>query len=91
MENIVRNSYVLSLLSTLIGVAMKLGTSLPFSSGMLIIGIVLLIVFIVTAIMEVNRSTKISDSEKFMWSVGFVLFATILGFVYVFLYRKKII
>jgi hypothetical protein len=55
------------------------------------LGILSLLVFVITAIMEVNRSRKISDSEKFMWSVGFVTFGGLIGLVYIFSARKRIV
>ena len=89
-NNIVKHSYLIAFVLTLIGAFMKIEHT-PFSGILLALGILSLLVFVITAIMEVNRSRKISDSEKFMWSVGFVTFGGLIGLVYIFSARKRIV
>jgi hypothetical protein len=90
MNNNTTFSYLIAFVLTTIGALMKIEHT-SFSEVVLALGILSLLVFVIMAIKEVNRSSKISDSEKFMWSVGFVTFGGLLGLLYVFSARKRIV
>jgi hypothetical protein len=90
MNSTVKYSYITSMLLTIIGALMKIN-HVPFSNVFLAIGLIALLIFIIYAIIEVNRSKKISDSEKFMWNVGFIFFGSITGLIYIFSARKRIV
>jgi len=89
-KNIAPYSYLVSFIFSVIGALMKI-QHYPFSEVFLSLGIIALIIFIIAAIIEVSRSRKISDSEKFMWKVGFIVFGSIAGLVYLVSGRKRIV
>jgi len=90
MKNNLKYTYLTSMLVTIIGALMKIN-HIAFSDVFLGIGLIALLIFVIYAIIEVNRSKKISGSEKFMWNVGFVFFGSITGLIYIFSSRKRII
>ena len=89
-NNKVKYSYLAGFALSIIGALMKI-EHVNFSEIFLSLGILSLLLFIIMAVMEVNRSRKISDSEKFMWGVGLVFFGGLTGLVYVFSARKRIV
>ena len=86
----VKYSYITSMIATLFGTYMKI-THVEFADVVLSIGLIAMLIFMITAIIEVHKSMRISFSEKFMWGVGFVFFSTIAGFVYLTSARKRIV
>jgi len=54
------------------------------------IGSFFTIIFIITAIIEVQRSTLTSRSEKTMWTLAFIFFSLLAGIIYFAFARKKI-
>jgi cytosine/uracil/thiamine/allantoin permease len=60
------------------------------SGELFIPGIIAFIVFIVSAIYEVQTS-KIRPSEKTMWTIAFIFSGGFAGLIYIFFARKRII
>jgi hypothetical protein len=74
----------------LIGALLKL-MHWPNAEPWLIVGVLTWAVFIVAAIYEVRTSKNISQTEKTMWTVGFVLMAGITALIYLLAARNRIV
>lgn len=85
---LLKASFAAGFLITIIGAFLKL-THAQGAETLLMIGGVSSLIFIVTALYEVNTSKRIDSTEKVMWTVGFLLMSTIAGFVYM-LKRRRI-
>jgi hypothetical protein len=86
---IVNWSFFFGLLITFLGALMKL-MHWANADTLLIIGVLIWLIFIVTALYEVNTSTRITRTAKLMWTVAFILMAGIAGIVYVLAGRKMV-
>ena len=64
---------------------------LHFSTVLLVIGVLSTIVFILLALNEILRSTRIKKSEKITWTISIILLSSLSGFVYLIAARKQII
>jgi hypothetical protein len=87
---IINLGFFLGLSITIIGALMKL-MHWANADALLIIGVLAWLIFIVTALYEVNTSARISRTGKLMWTVAFVLMAGIAGMVYMLGGRKNVI
>ena len=58
---------------------------------LLVIGVLTWLVFIITALYEVQRSATINRTEKLMWTVGFILIAGITAIIYLLFGRRKVV
>ena len=58
---------------------------------LIIIEVLITLIFDVTALYEILRSTHIDRSEKIMWTIFIILFNYIAGLVYLLSGRKRII
>jgi hypothetical protein len=58
---------------------------------LLAIGGIATLVFILIALDEIFRSTRINKPEKIMWTICIILLSPISGFVYLLTGRKRII
>ena len=90
LSTIVKASFWLSIANTLLGAYLKI-THHSNAELFLITGIVLTMLFIVSAIIEVRSSTRIGFNEKTMWTIAFLFLSGIAGLVYMFLGRKRIV
>jgi hypothetical protein len=86
---IINWSFFFGLLITFIGAMFKI-THWANADALLIIGVLTWLVFIVTALYEVNTSTRITRTGKLMWTVAFILMAGIAGIIYVLGGRKTV-
>jgi uncharacterized membrane protein YfcA len=82
--------YLLSIVITFIGVFSKI-KYIEHGQLILIIGVLLTLAYMILGIKEVNKSTRIKDSEKIMWTVGFIFFGFVTGLVYLLSGRKRIV
>lgn len=57
----------------------------------LIVGVLVWLVFIITALYEVQHSTTISRTEKLMWTVVFILMAGVAAIIYLLIGRRKVV
>ena len=89
-NKLIPSSFALSFIFTILGALFKI-MHWPGATIMLIIGLLSLAFFVIMAIYEVHNSKNINGSEKFMWTIGFLFFATIAGFVYILSGRKRVI
>ncbi|MBP6557716.1 MAG: hypothetical protein KAX93_00420 [Flavobacterium sp.] len=90
LDKIVTTSFILSFIVTIIGALFKI-MHWPGASMLLIIGLLSLAVFVITALYEVHNSKTINSSEKLMWTIGFLFLGSIAGLVYVLIGRKRVI
>ncbi|MEK8179467.1 hypothetical protein WMW71_03860 [Flavobacterium buctense] len=90
LDKIVTTSFILSFIATIIGALFKI-MHWPGASMLLIIGLLSLAVFVITALYEVYNSKTINSSEKLMWTIGFLCLGSIAGLVYVLIRRKRVI
>ena len=78
-----------SMLFNLIGACYKI-MHLGFSVPILIIGMLLTLPYVIIGIIEVKNSKKINNSEKIMWTIGFLFLSLITGLIYLFFGKKRI-
>jgi len=89
LGTIVKSSFVVSFVILLIGSYLKLIHS--YSADMFLkIGLAVMLVFIVSAIIEVWSSTRIDKNEKMMWSIAFIFMGTFSGIIYLLMGRKRV-
>ena len=89
LGTIVKWSFIMSFIITLIGAYLKI-IHAEGAEECLTIGIIVLIVFIVTAIYEVRTSRKIDNTEKTMWTTAFIFMSGLAGLIYFLIGRKRI-
>ncbi len=89
-EQILFYSYTASFAASILGALLKIMHS-QGGETLIIISLLLLLVFIITASREVIASVKIPSSEKSMWVIGFVCMSLIAGLVYLKQGRRRVI
>jgi intracellular septation protein A len=82
-------TFFISFFVAAVSVYLKLNHS-PYGHNALITAMVLIVLFIVTAIIEVSNSQKINHNEKMLWIFGLVFFNSFAGFFYL-LSRNRIV
>ena len=87
---ILKTSFAAIILCTILGTYLRINHA-GGAMEILVMALVATIVFIVTAVFEVNHSTRIGSSEKVMWTLGFILTSSIAGFFYLISARKRIV
>ncbi len=65
----------------------------PYSDVLLAIGMLALLVFLVSALVEVYQSTRINNAEKWMWFIGLIFLPGIgiAGIFYLLVGRKNVV
>jgi CDP-diglyceride synthetase len=86
---IVKTSFILGFILAFTGAYLKILHS-PYADSIMIPGIILGIVFIVSAIYEVRTSTKIDNTAKTLWTLAFIFFGGLAGLVYILIMRRRI-
>jgi hypothetical protein len=89
LGTIVKVSFFISLALICVELSQKLSHAQD-SGDWLLPGVIASIVFIVSAIYEV-QTTKIRTSEKTMWTIAFIFSGALAGLIYIFFARKRII
>ncbi len=90
LGTIVKRSFIMSMLLTIIGAYLKI-THSQGAETLLIVGVISTLIFIVSAIYEVRISTRIAFSEKTMWTIAFIFFSGLAGLIYFFIGRRRIV
>lgn len=90
LGTIVTASFFISFILIIIGGYLKINHS-EGATKWLSVGIIVSIVFIVTAIYEVRSSKRIDNMEKTMWTLAFIFFSSIAGLIYILMGRKRIV
>jgi heme/copper-type cytochrome/quinol oxidase subunit 4 len=89
LGTLVKISFIVSIIITLIGACLKL-THSKDAETLLIMGVTASLVFIVSAIIEVLASIRIDNSEKTMWTIAFLFMVGIAGPIYLLAGRNRI-
>ena len=89
LGTIVKTSFIISMLLTLIGAYLKI-THSEGAETLLIVGVIATLIFIVSAIYEVRTSKRIPSYEKTMWTIAFIFFSGLAGLIYFFIGRRRI-
>jgi hypothetical protein len=87
---LLKASFAAGFLITIIGAFLKL-THAQGAETLLMIGGVSSLIFIVTALYEVNTSKRIESTEKVMWTIGLLLVSGIAGIVYILSGRRRVV
>lgn len=92
MENkqILNISLLFSVIIVIVGTLFKI-LHYPYSQLFLALGFIAMLVFCFVAISEIRSSTKINQSEKFMWIFGLIFISSITSLVYILSARKRIV
>ena len=88
-KDLFKKAFAIAFFFSIIGALLKINHT-ENSSIFLIIGIISTLVYIIIGIYEVNNSTKIRNSEKVLWTIGFLVFSFFVG-IYYFMNRKNIV
>ncbi len=89
LGTIVKWSFIVSFVIIFIGAYLKI-THSEGGETYLILGIMAMLVFIVSAIYEVRSSNRIDNLEKTMWTIAFIFMSGLAGLIYFFIGRKRI-
>lgn len=89
-EQILTYSYTAAFAASILGTVLKIMHG-QGGEALIILSLLLLLVFIIAAIREVNASVKIPSSEKSMWIIGFVFLTLIAGIIYLKQGRRRVI
>jgi len=82
-------SFVVSLVITAVAIWLRIANN-EDPQSLLRIGSCFTIIFIITAIIEVQRSRHATRSEKTMWTLAFIFFSLLAGIIYFAFARKKL-
>jgi hypothetical protein len=86
---LIKTSFFLYLGGILLGTYLKITNH--SGDTFLMAGLLFMVVFVVAAILEVQRSTRIAGQEKTFWTIGFILSSGFAGIVYMSLVRKRVV
>ena len=89
-NNLFKTAFVISLIITIIGAMTKI-YHWEYSSIFLIVGILSIIFYVFIGIYEVNNSNRISNSEKVLWTIGFITFSFFVGLFYLIRRREMMV
>ena len=89
-KNILQFSLLLCYFLSFVGAFQKIMHS-QFSDLFFIIAFIFAVTFIFTAIMEIKQSIRITKDEKTMWTIGLIFMWGIVGIIYLFSARKRIV
>ena len=89
LGSIIKSSFFGSTIFSFVGVFLKI-THREGADIFLSAGIICSLIYIATAIYEVNSSIRINHREKTMWTIAFLFFNGFTGLIYFFLGRKRI-
>jgi len=84
-----KTAFLLSFLFSAIGAMMKI-THTDGYNIFLVLGILATILFMAIGIYEVNKSAKIGNSEKVMWTIAFLVLNFLAGLLYLISGRRRI-
>ena len=89
IEKVLKLSFFAGAITTFIGAYLKI-THTAGAENFLLIGILASVIFIATAIYEVQNSKRINHREKTMWTIAFLFFNGFAGLIYFFLGRSRV-
>jgi hypothetical protein len=89
LATVVKISFALSIVFTVIASFMKI-THKAGAEYLFIIGLMAIVAFMVAAIYEVRTSIRINNTEKWLWTIGFIFCTGLTGILYILVARKRI-
>lgn len=89
LDAMIKASLVAGLLFTILGLYLRLYQQ-DDSQHWYIVGVIANIVFMITAIYEV-QTARISRSEKLYWTIGFIILGVFVGLIYLLKARKRVV
>jgi hypothetical protein len=89
IEKVLKLSFFAGAITTFIGAYLKI-THTAGAENFLLIGILASVIFIATAIYEVQNSKRINHREKTMWTIAFLFFNGFTGLIYFFIGRRRV-
>ncbi|ESU23662.1 hypothetical protein FLJC2902T_32240 [Flavobacterium limnosediminis JC2902] len=89
-NNLFKKAFLVALSITIIGAIMKI-THMDGAQILLILGVLSTLGYVVIGIYEVNISKRINQSEKIMWTIGFIFINFFAGLLYLINGRKRIV
>jgi hypothetical protein len=89
-KNILLFSLLFGYFVSFIGAVQKI-MHYQFSDLFFFIAFICAVTYIVTAIIEIRQSTRITKVEKTMWTVGLIFMWGIVGIIYLFSARNRIV
>jgi hypothetical protein len=88
-ESVYAKAFIIAIIFSITGAFLKIN-HIEYSSIFLTIGVVSNLLYIIVGINEVNSSTRIQNSEKVLWTIGFLVFNFFVG-IYYLIKRKNIV
>lgn len=88
-NNLFRYLFLSSIVIAVIGAFLKL-SHFPFAQVILLLAFLFTIGYVVVGLIEINRSTKISDTNKIIWTICLITFNFVTAIFYL-INRKNII
>ncbi len=88
-NNLFKRIFAIAFFFAIISILMRIN-HLDNDSLFLSIGVVSTLVYIVIGIFEVYKSNRIGNTEKALWTVGFIVLSFFVG-IYYFMNRERII
>ena len=85
--NLYKFSLFISFFVKIIGVIFKI-QHWPGASQLLSIGLIVSLIYIIIAFVEIYKNERITLFAKLLWLFGFIVFLTIVGFIYYFTVLK---
>lgn len=90
LNRIVPISFFLSMTSSTLGATLKI-MHRPGGETLLAISLLATLVFIISAIIEVRKSSRIDHGEKTMWTIAFLFLNGFAGIIYMIIGRRRVI
>ncbi len=89
-NSLIHITFIGSFFFPFIGTLLKLKDYSSLSNSFLILGIVFILFFLVLALIEINKSQKLNEKQKTLWTIGLLIFVGISPLIYYFIGRKNI-
>ena len=86
---LIKSSFLLYLGGILLGAYLRI--THQGGEMFLLAGLLFALVFVIAAIVEVQRSARITQQEKTFWTIGFIISSGIAGLVYMALVRRRVV
>jgi hypothetical protein len=86
---LLKASFIMMFITVIAGAYLKI-THYERADTLLVIGIIVGLIFIITALYEILTSKRITSGEKTLWTIGILFMSGIIGIVYLFSGRNII-
>ncbi len=89
ISNLFIPAFVISSIAIFTGALLKI-LHIPGATELLTIGLLLILVFIFSALYEIYSSNRINLSEKIMWTTAFIVFTMLAAILYLAVGRPRL-